>query len=89
MVTTTLPFALPIRSVRVAATSRSDGLSPSRSTLVELQTSASTPSSPSAFRRSVSVVAPSTGVGSIFQSPVWTTSPAGVRIASDELSGIE
>ncbi len=35
------------------------------------------------------MVAPSTGVGSIFQSPVWTTSPAGVRIASAELSGIE
>ena len=33
-----------------AATSRSDGLSPSRSTLVESQTSASTPSSPSALK---------------------------------------
>ena len=29
------------------------------------------------------------GVGSIFQSAVWTTSPAGVRIASAELSGME
>ena len=48
VVTTTLPFALPTRSLSVAATSRSDGLSPSRSTLVESHTSASTPSSPSA-----------------------------------------
>ena len=29
------------------------------------------------------------GDGSIFQSAVWTTSPAGVRIARAELSGIE
>ena len=29
------------------------------------------------------------GVGSIFQSAVWTTRPAGVRMASAQLSGIE
>ena len=29
------------------------------------------------------------GDGSIFQSAVWTTSPAGVRIASAVLSGME
>ena len=56
VVTTTLPFALPIRSFRVAATSRSDGLSPSLRTLVESHTSPNTPSSPSASRRSSSVV---------------------------------
>ena len=33
---TTLPLALAIRSRSVAATSRSDGLSPSRKTLVEI-----------------------------------------------------
>ena len=53
------------------------------------QTSASTPSSPSALRRASSVGRPTIGVGSIFQSAVWTTSPAGVRIASAVLSGIE
>ena len=89
MVTTTLPFALAMSQASVLATSRSDGLSPSRRTLVESQTSASTPSSPSALRRASSVGTPKIGVGSIFQSAVWTTSPAGVRIASAELSGIE
>ena len=89
VVTTTLPFALAMSQASVLATSRSDGLSPSRRTLVESQTSASTPSSPSALKRASSVGGPMIGVGSIFQSAVWTTSPAGVRIASAALSGIE
>ena len=89
VVTTTLPFALAMSQASVLATSRSDGLSPSRRTLVESQTRASTPSSPSDLRRPSSVGEPMIGVGSIFQSAVWTTSPAGVRIASAELSGME
>ena len=32
---------------------------------------------------------PDSGAGSIFQSPVWTTVPSGVVIASDIGSGIE
>ena len=32
---------------------------------------------------------PIPGVSSIFQSPVWSTTPAGVRIASAQASGIE
>ena len=68
VVTTTLPFALPMSHASSSATSRSDGLSPSRRTLVESQTSASTPSSPSALRRASSVGRPTIGVGSIFQS---------------------
>ena len=57
--------------------------------LVESQTSASTPSSPSARNRASSVIGPISGAGSIFQSPVWMTVPAGVVIASDTGSGIE
>jgi hypothetical protein len=36
-----------------------------------------------------SVISPATGVASSFQSPVCTTKPAGVRIASAWLSGME
>ena len=50
---------------------------------------ASAPSSP--IRRSVasSVTSPSSGSGSIFQSPVWNTVPSLVRIASALGSRIE
>ena len=51
--------------------------------------SASTPSSPSAVSFAASVGAPTSGVGSIFQSPVCSTVPSGVRIASAFDSGIE
>jgi len=57
--------------------------------LVESPTSASTPSSPIAASRAASVGKPITGVGSIFQSPVCSTVPAEVRIASACDSGIE
>ena len=89
VVTKTRPCVPRASSPSVAATSASDGLAPSRSTLVELQISASTPSSPISRKRRSSVGRPIGGVGSIFQSPVWTTTPAGVRIASAQLSGIE
>ena len=48
-----------------------------------------TPSAPSALSRPLSVGAPITGVGSIFQSPVCSASPSGVRTASAFDSGIE
>ena len=71
------------------ATSVSEGERPSRMALVESQTMASTPSSPRALSFASSGGAPTSGVASSFQSPVWNTSPAGVRIASPLGSGIE
>ena len=50
---------------------------------------ASTPSSPSLRIAVWSVGEPSSGSGSIFQSPVCSTVPSGVRIASPFGSGIE
>ena len=50
---------------------------------------ASTPSSPMRCSVASSVTSPSSGSGSIFQSPVWRTVPSGVRIASPFGSGIE
>ena len=76
-------------SASVFATSASEGERPSRIALVRSPTSASTPVSPSAASRAASVGAPITGVGSIFQSPVCSTVPCGVRIASAFDSGIE
>ena len=57
--------------------------------LVESQISARTPASPSARKRASSVIGPISGAGSSFQSPVWTTVPSGVVMASDIGSGIE
>ena len=89
MVTATRAGAVRMSSASVRATSDSDGERPSRTALVELPISASTPSSPSAVNLAWSVGGPRTGVGSIFQSPVCSTMPAGVRIASALDSGIE
>ncbi len=89
VVTATLPFAALISSARVFATSVSLGLTPSRMTLVESQTMASTPLAPSSRKRASSVDQPTFGVSSIFQSPVWTTVPSGVSMASPQLSGME
>ena len=47
------------------------------------------PSSPSRRNTASEVVLPTKGVSSSFQSPVWTTSPSGLRIASPFDSGIE
>ena len=71
------------------ATSGSEGERPSRSALVESQIIAATPSAPSAARRPMSVGGPTWGVGSSFQSPVCSTTPSGVRMASALDSGIE
>ncbi len=81
--------AVRTSSASVLATSASDGERPSRTALVESPISASTPASPSAVSLGASVGAPMSGVGSIFQSPVCSTVPAGVRIASALDSGIE
>ena len=89
VVTATRPEALVMTSARPSETCRSDGDSPSRIALVESQTSASTPSSPSARNRGSSVSGPSAGSVSFFQSPVCSTMPAGVRMASDTGSGME
>ena len=73
----------------VLATSASEGERPSRTALVESPISASTPASPSSRNRRSSVGMPMIGVGSIFQSPVCSTVPAEVWIASAWDSGIE
>ena len=80
----------PGRSRRVSrATSVSLGLRPSRMALVESQTSASTPSSPIAWSRATSVGSAERRRSSSFQSPLWRTTPSGVRIASACDSGME
>ncbi len=89
VVTATRPRAAFTSSVMVFATSCSEGERPSRTALVESPTSASTPSSPISRNRRSSVGRPMIGVGSIFQSPVCSTVPAAVRIASAWDSGIE
>ena len=76
-------------SASVRATSVSDGERPSRTALVELPISARQPSAPSARSLASSVGGPITGVGSIFQSPVCSTLPCGVRRISALDSGIE
>ena len=71
----------PLRSgisVRNASpTSRSEPVMPGRSAFVESPSSRSTPWLPSSANRPTSVLRPSTGVWSSFQSPVCTTRPGG------------
>ena len=87
--TATLPVRPPIRPASASFTSASEPDSPSTKTLVESHTMARTPSSPSFWIAASSVTEPSTGSGSIFQSPVCSTVPSGVRIARPFGSGIE
>ena len=68
--TATRPSASAISSERLFSNSASDPDSPGVKTLVESQTSASTPSSPSRSSASTSAASPTTGSGSNFQSPV-------------------
>ena len=89
MVTATRPGALRTSSASVFATSFSDGERPSRTAFVESPMSAMQPSAPSALSLASSVGGPMTGVGSIFQSPVCSTAPNGVRMISAFNSGIE
>ena len=89
VVTPTRPRALAISSASVLATSVSEGERPSRTALVESPSSARHPSLPSARSLASSVGGPITGVGSIFQSPVWSTVPSRVRRMRPFDSGIE
>ena len=69
--------------------SRSGVVKPGTSALVESTSSRSTPSSPSRANARRSVSRPSSGSWSILKSPVCSTRPAGVRIATASASGIE
>ncbi len=83
----------PLRSgisVRNASpTSRSEPVIPGRSAFVESPSIRSTPRFPSSASRPTSVLSPSTGVWSSFQSPVCTTRPAAVSRTIATQSGIE
>ena len=76
-------------SSMTGAISRSLVTNPGTSALVESDISRSTPSAPSRAKAPRSVRRPSSGSWSILKSPVWSTSPAGVRIATARASGIE
>ncbi len=76
-------------SSSVSRTSASEPDSPGTRTLVESQTIASTPSSPARISAASSVVGPTSGSGSSFQSPVCMTRPTGVSMTSALGSGIE
>ncbi len=67
----------------------SDGVKPGVSALVESVRKRSTPSSPSRAKARRSVIRPSSGSWSILKSPVCSTSPAPVRIATASASGME
>ena len=62
---------------------------PGTSALVESDSSRSMPSSPSRAKARRSVSRPSSGSWSILKSPVCTTMPAGVRMATARASGME
>ena len=89
MVTATRFFARATTSERPWATSPSDGLRPARTALVESQIMASTPSALISARRFMSIGRPTRGSWSIFQSPVCSTLPIGVRINTAVGSGNE
>ena len=67
----------------------SDGVKPGVSALVESVRKRSTPSSPSRANARRSVIRPSSGSWSILKSPVCSTRPAPVRIATASASGME
>ena len=69
--------------------STSGVVKPGTSALVESVRNRSTPSSPSRAKARRSVIRPSSGSWSILKSPVCSTRPAGVRIATASASGIE
>ena len=79
----------PIRRSSVARTSASEPDWPSTSALVESQTMASTPSAPIRRSAASSATGPTSGSGSSFQSPVWSTVPSLVRTTTALGSGIE
>ena len=67
-------------------TSRSEPVMPGRSAFVESPSSRSTPRLPSSASLPTSVLSPSTGVWSSFQSPVCRTRPAAVSIDDGDRS---
>ena len=69
--------------------SRSGVTKPGTSALVESAISRSTPSVPSRAKPARSVSRPSSGSWSILKSPVCSTRPAGVRMATASASGME
>ena len=89
VVTSTRPRALATVSIRPVRTVLSEPDASALNTLVESQTSTSTPLSPIAVSCSAEAGLPITGSASSFQSPVWKTRPAGVSISSAFASGIE
>ena len=76
-------FSQPRKSLsKPSPTLRSDSVWPGLSTLVESDSSASTPCLPSSPKRVRSIISPLMGVRSILKSPVWITTPSGVWMAS-------
>ncbi len=86
--TISLPVALVKISSNASTTSSSEPVKPRRSMFVLSANSASTPAPPSSAKRCTSKCWPSIGVWSILKSPVWTTTPAGVWMASATQSGM-
>ena len=87
-VTTSLPRVLANSSSNASTTSYSEPLKPGRSMFVLSPSSTSTPSAPSSANRWKSKCWPSSGVWSILKSPVCTTVPTGVLIATASASGM-
>ena len=74
---------------RTGEISFSEVVKPGTSALVESVRNRSTPSSPSRANARRSVIRPSSGSWSILKSPVCSTMPAPVRMATASASGIE
>ena len=81
--------ALAKTSSSTGAMSRSERTMPGTSALVESESSRSTPSPPSRANPARSVSRSSSGSWSILKSPVCSTTPAGVLMATAIASGIE
>ena len=67
----------------------SEGVCPGRSALVDSHISISTPSRPSSPSRVMFIMSPSIGVRSSLKSPVCTSIPSGVLMASAQASAME
>ena len=70
-------------SAKAGPTVLSEDVKPRRSTLVESESSSSTPRFPYSAKAVRSIGPPPTGVWSILKSAVWITYPAGVSTASE------
>ena len=87
--TMTRPRVVRKTASMAGASSPSDTVNPGTSALVESTRKRSTPSSPRRANARRSVIRPSSGNWSILKSPVCSTRPAAVRIATASPSGIE